>query len=352
MIHEAIRCHGSMFDIGRQYGEARSHALAKALEDFFGLFAWFPQQASREGLVKAARHLLKSAEAFDPSAVDFARGQAQGAQVDFEEVFCLHCSLELMFNYANLSSMCTSFAVTGSATLGGKTIVGQNVDWFTCTPIDLLRIHYSGGGEALALCFFGVPYYFMNSAKICNCANLTVGPGMPGPQTPLCIYLSKAMREPDLNSAMGVIRSAANGLGYFHLADSAGTVLGIESIPGAQALLSPKKGVLAHANHYEHTEFQPLDLGLSFMPDSPLRSQRMRQLIAARHGRIDVQEMFEILRDHEGHPSSICRHVDPNVPPALASESRASVVMVPKQGVLWLTIGPPCESEYQEYRLA
>ncbi|MCM0755031.1 C45 family peptidase [Desulfovibrio aminophilus] len=351
MHHAAIECRGGLYEMGRQYGEARADELTRALEDFFGLFSHFPHPADRQGLVRAARRLLEPAAAFDPDAVGFIRGQAEGARADFREVFCLHCFLEIMFNYANLSSMCTSLALTGPATKDGGTIAGQNIDWFTCSPVDLLRLLHADGSRAFAVCLFGVPYYFMTSAGICNCANLTFGPGMPGAQVPLTVYLSKAMRAPGLGEAISVIRSAANGLGYYHLADASGNALGIESVPGAQVELRPRNGVLVHANHYESEQFRPLDQGLAYMPDSPLRSQRMTRLIADHHGRLGIEEVMEMLRDHDGLPYSICRHPDPNVPPVLATESRASIIMLPGKGVLWISFGPPCENAYQEHLL-
>ena len=256
-----------------------------------------------------------------------------------------------MFNYDNLPGMCTSFAVTGPATSDGKTIVGQNSDWFTCSTIDILHLHHNDGGTEYAVCLLGAPYYHLTSAGLCNSANMTVGPRMSSPQVPLSIYLSKAMREPTLERAMAVLRSAANGLGYYHVADRSGTMQGIESVPGRHVLLEPDNGVLVHANHYESEEFKPLEAGLQIVPDSPARARRMREIISARHGQITVQDMMDALKDHDNGPGSICRHPDPNMPPALASDSRASIIMAPDEGVLWVSHGPPCENNYGEYSL-
>ena len=77
----------------------------------------------------------------------------------------------------------------------------------------------------------------------------------------------------------------------------------------------------------------------------------MRERIENAYGSITPETMMEILSDHEGHPNSICRHVDPGKPPELASASRASFVMVPAEGLLYIAAGPPCENEYVEYNL-
>ena len=77
----------------------------------------------------------------------------------------------------------------------------------------------------------------------------------------------------------------------------------------------------------------------------------MREKIESAYGEITPETMMGILSDHEGHPNSICRHADPGKPPELASASRASFVMVPAEGLLYIAAGPPCDYEFMEYRL-
>jgi len=346
-----LDCGGSQREIGRQYGRARRLELAAAVDDLAGLLALFPQQAAKADITRAALALLPASQSCHPEAVEFIRGQAEGAGLPLADVLSLHCLLELMFNLGNPAPMCTSFALTGPATRDGRTMAGQNVDWFTCSRVDVLRIHHADGGKALAVCLFGAPYYHLTSAGMCSCANLTLGPLASGPQTPLCVYLAKAMRQPSLEPAMAVIESFAQGLGYHHLADGQGRMLGIESVSGSRQTLRPVDGVLVHANHYESERFKPLDAGLDFMPDSPRRSTRLRELIAEHHGRITVEDMMALMADHQGHPNSICRHPDPSAPPALATDSRASLIMLPREGVLWIADGPPCSTRYQEIAL-
>jgi isopenicillin-N N-acyltransferase-like protein len=349
---EPIECRGPAQAMGRQYGEARATELARELDDFFTLMALFPARADRARLTASARRLLAPATACDPEAVDFVRGQAEGAGLPFEELFCLHCLLEVMFTTAAPmppAAMCTSFALTGPATRGGRTIAGQNVDWFTCCNADLLHLTREDGSRALALCLSGVPFYQLSSRGLCNCANLTLGPVPAEPAVPIGIYLQRAMRQPTLDRALAVIRKAASGLGAFFLADASGAVLGVESIPGRLEVLTPENGVLVHANHYETEAFRPLDQGLAFMPDSPPRAARMRELVLARHGRITPEDMLEVLGDHHGGPHGICRHPHPDVPPAMASESRASFLALPAEGVMWVCAGPPCVGTFSEH---
>lgn len=346
-----VECGGTPREIGEQYGRARAERLSRAVGDFYGLLRLFPQQATRDVAVAAAMRLAEPSRAFDPEAMAFVEGQAAGAGVAFEDMFVLHCLLEVLFNAGKLSGMCTSFVVSGPATRAGRTIVGQTVDWFTCSPVDILRVCRVDGSRALMLCLFGTPYYQLTSHGLCNCANLTVGPVDNAPHVPLGVYLPRAMRHTTFAAALKTLRLSARGLGYYHLADAAGNMAGLESIPGRVEIISPVDGVLVHANHYEHPDFVPLDMGVAHMPDSPPRAACLRAAIAAKHGRITETDMMAVFGDHSGGAHSICRHPDPALPPELASQTRAAFVGLPGEGVMWVVFGNPCRGGFQEYRL-
>ena len=96
-----------------------------------------------------------------------------------KESFALKSYLEIAMNYPQLSGMCTSFALTGPATKNGITMIGQNIDWHPDAPIDLLHIKHRDGLEQLAICFLGNCTYYLNSAGIGNCSNLTISPMGP-----------------------------------------------------------------------------------------------------------------------------------------------------------------------------
>jgi hypothetical protein len=49
---------------------------------------------------------------------------------------------------------------------------------------------------------------------------------------------------------------------------------------------------------------------VNVLPDSYPRLAHARELTAGRHGRLDVDAMQDVLRDHANEPDSICRHKD------------------------------------------
>lgn len=352
-----IDCQGSPIEAGRQYGEVCRKSMHSSVELLTVLQNGGPTPVGREEIFSMALKYLPAAESYDPDTVAFLRGQAEGAGLDFESVLALYCLLEVMINYQGLSALCTSFGATGELTSSGSPLVGQNVDWHPDAPVDLVRLHREDGSRTLSLFLCGVPYYNLTSAGLANCVNMTVNMQQcTVPHLPIGLYLPKVMRQPDARSAVEMLRTAATGLAFFLLADAGGTILGLESVAQQHAVLEPHSHVLAHANHYESDAFQQGDLYPHIVPCSPARSRRMRSLIEGaliedRHGALTVGTMMAILRDHKGHPHSICRHVDPGQTVGTPSHSNASVIMLPKEGRMFLAVGPPCESDYRAFEV-
>jgi isopenicillin-N N-acyltransferase like protein len=347
-----IECGGTPYEIGRQWGEGCRENLQRSLAMLYMGLEHGPYRASKGCVWDAAVRFLGAVRNFDPYGFEMLRGQAEGAGMVLEEALALQCTLEIAFNYGRIMGLCTSFAAAGKATQGGRAILGQNVDWHPASTLDLLLIRHDSGIREFVLCLSGSPYYHLSSAGIGNVANLTLGPlDDMRQQVPLSFYISRAMRQPRIGFALAVLRRQARGLAYFHLADSAGSMTGIEAVADDVNLILPEKDVLVHANHYETERFKAADGTPRLIPDTRARSGRMRGLIESAYGRITPEIMMGILADHEGHPNSICRHVDPAMLPELASTSRASFVMVPAEGLMYIAAGPPCEFQFMEYRL-
>ncbi len=347
-----IECGGAPYEIGRQWGEGCRASFQKSLAMLYAGLEHGPFRAGRGKVWDAALTFLAAVRNFDPYGFEILRGQAEGAGMVLEEALALQCFLEIAFNYGGIAPLCTSFAAAGKATQGGKTILGQNVDWQPESTLDLLRVHHDSGIREFVLCLCGNPWYHLNSAGIGNCANLTLGPlGDMKQQVPLSFCISRVMRQQRIGFALGILRRQARGLAYVHLADSSGGMTGIEAITDDMELILPERDVLVHSNHYETERFRSGDWTAQLIPDTHARAVRMHERIAHVYGAITPETMTGILADHDGHPNSICRHVDASKPPELASMTRASFVMVPAEGRMCIAAGPPCEYEFVEYRL-
>jgi isopenicillin-N N-acyltransferase-like protein len=172
-VLNVIECTGTPYEIGLQYGKAseamlrRSLAMClKTLTDFSK--ATLNAELSTDEILSTAGNFLAMAEDFDPELIEFVKGEAEGAGMSFREAFYLRCAYDMLLCYGKMSSMCTSFAATGSATRNGKTIVGRNIDFSGDWPFELLKIRHADSMEQLALCFGGVEWEVLNSNGFCN----------------------------------------------------------------------------------------------------------------------------------------------------------------------------------------
>jgi isopenicillin-N N-acyltransferase like protein len=352
-----VDCRGSAGEAGRQYGEACRESVHRAVEVLTVIQNHGPIPVGRDRIEAAALKYLPAAENFDPDTVAFVRGQAQGAGLDLKAVLALYCLLEVMVNYQNLAALCTSFAVGGALTRGAGPIIGQNVDWHPDAPVDLVRIQCEDGSRRLALFLCGVPYYTLTSAGLANCVNMTLNMQQcAAPHLPIGLYLPRVQCQPDASSAVALLKTVATGLAFFLFADADGGIFGLESVTDRHQVIEPQNGVVTHANHYEAEAFRAGDLYPHVVPCSPARSRRLRSLIEeelseAPGGTLTAETMMTMLRDHQGYPHSICRHVDPDQTVGMPSHSNASILMLPREGRLFVAAGPPCENDYQSFRV-
>lgn len=342
-----IECRGTAYEIGQQWGEGCKESILKVSENIFNTMSLM-YQAPREEVIARTMKLFPLVQEFDPYLIEIMKGQADAAGVSFEEIFTQKCMNELMFQYNNLTGLCTSFAVTGKATQSGKTILGQNIDFFPETPIDLLKIYHSNGLVQFILSFANAGEFTFSSAQFGICANATIGQDYSY-NIPLACYLPKVMRQKNISDAMDILKKVARGLGYFHLADANGQMCGIESINNDFEIIHPEKDMLLHSNHYITERFQKADTAPMYQPDSFHRLETIKDLANQHYGHLNPEIAMEILADHNHHPDSICRHI--NQTSQFTSVTLASFIMIPAEGAIYIASGNPCENEFVRYAL-
>lgn len=342
-----IECSGTPYEIGLQWGDGCRESILKISENISNSMAQY-YQATKEEVIFNAMKLYPLVQEFDPYLVEIMRGQADATGLGLEEIFTQKCFNELSFQYNYVSGLCTSFAVTGKATQGGKTILGQNIDFIPGTPIDLLKIHHTNGPTQYLLSFSNSSEFIFSSAGIGMCANATIGKNYSF-SIPVGCYLPRVMREENIYDAMDLLKQTARGLGYYHLADINGQMLGIESVHNDFEIIYPEKDILLHSNHYLTERFKEEDTALQLQPDSYHRLNRIRSFMDQNYGQINVDVLMEFLTDHDCYPNSICRHMDTTEP--ISSATLASFIMVPEEGAIYIAAGNPCEYDYVRYAL-
>lgn len=342
-----IECSGTPYEIGLQWGEGCKESIRQASENTFNTMA-FVYKASKQDVIAQAMKFLPQVQEFDPYLIDIIKGQAVGAGVSFEEILARKCTFELNFYYNNMTAMCTSFAASGQATEDGRTLLGQTIDWAPGTPIELIKVHHSQGPDQLIVSIANATEYTLSSAGFGLCANATIGQDYAC-SIPLGCYVPKAMRQNNVDDAMEVLKQAARGLSYYHLADARGRMIGIESVSDDFEIISPQRDYLLHSNHYLTERFKKGDVAPMFITDSFTRLERVQTLFDRHYGSLNLKSIMAILADHDNHPQSICHHVDPNS--QFPSVSLAAFIMVPAEGAVYITCGNPCENEFVRYAL-
>ena len=73
-----------------------------------------------------------------------------------------------------------------------------------------------------------------------------------------------------------------------------------------------------------------------------LKRYRADNLLSAERGKITVETMQKIFRDHAGKPASVCYHAGGIV----TSQTVASIVIDVNEKKLYVAKGSPCQNEY------
>ena len=92
------------------------------------------------------------------------------------------------------------------------------------------------------------------------------------------------------------------------------------------------------------------DNGRFFLPDTYLRLGRTKEIIRAKEGKIWLNDIKEMLKDHVGYPDSICRHEDTLEPEGKRMGTVFSIIMNPERGELYFAPGTPCNGPYHLYK--
>jgi isopenicillin-N N-acyltransferase-like protein len=258
---------------------------------------------SRDVLCRRALAFLPYMEKLSPAFVTEVRGLTDGAGISFEEALLCQARVEAG---RVPDGGCTAFALKGAATADGGLLVGQNQDLeveYADVAILLKVKPNDGRPRALIFTFAGqLGYSGMNEHGLCHFANALY-------DAPWQLGLKRVMLEQRrADDCMAILAehhtcSAANAL----IADAEGNVRDVEVRPeGIARFVDDHSDWLIHANHYLTPQFARHES--NSLADSCPRLDRMRALVRAAWGRVDVATMQRILADHEGDPAAICRH--------------------------------------------
>jgi len=350
-----IEVSGTLYEMGSQYGAVCSQEIKRLTE------ANFRRVGGRDALTPVIKKVyLPEVEAYAPEFVDFLRGIADGAKIDFMDAF-FHNTQELMTSpgpFPSLMGGCTNFAASGEVTSDGKLIVGHNYDLIERWQeyIVLLKMTPDKGPRVIGPTIAGwFPLIGMNSSGLVMVGNrlgYTKDPIYHTRGTPFFAYNQKMLWSENISEAIEALISAKRR-SHIHVmcATHEGDVLGIEYLSEEFAFLYPQRGIYVHADHIETDRFKSGDAAFTFAPDSYVRGARMTRLLDKYRGQLSVDAIKELLQDHGNYPDSICRHVNPKHPRRNPNKTLVSTIFCPEDKKVYCAFGNPCENEYFVYKL-
>jgi isopenicillin-N N-acyltransferase-like protein len=226
-------------------------------------------------------------------------------------------------------------------------IAGQNSDMTSEVPpmAYVLHLQPTGKPEVLMWTFGGmIGYHGMNSAGIAHFAN-ALGGGPAGrfgmPHYPLKRLMLECATVEQVVDLLKKIPVASNG--NYVLCDGRGKILDAEATTeGPEIIEDQGAGFIAHTNHYLCSRYAHKANFDKSWKDSFPRIEKINGLIAARHGRVTVDDVKSFLKDHTGQPVSICRHDGD-------SRTVASLISEPAKRRMHVAVGNPCQNKYKTY---
>jgi isopenicillin-N N-acyltransferase-like protein len=342
---------GDHRELGRQHGE-QCRTQLQGLLDYLGLTL----KLSRPQIHARAMQFLPLFERHCPHLVEEVRGLAEAGRLPFAEALAVQLRGE-MGQVAE--GACTTFVISARGTGGRQILIGQNSDMDPETEELGYVLHLEPEGKPAVLMWsFGgqLGYHGLNSAGVAHFAN-ALGGG-PAWKLGLSHYPIKRMmlEKQSIAQVCELLHEVpVCSSGNYVLCDGTGRIADIELTPAGFALSDDQgTGFIAHSNHFLCQPHACAANDAVSVPDSFPRLKRMRHLLAERFGNITVEDMKRFLADHDGQPTSICRHPHSGPDhPSVSARGRtvASLIAEPATGTLHVSRGNPCQTEYKKYQL-
>jgi len=363
---------GRSHDDGVAHGRAAAEAITENLRIYFDRFqreARLTPEQTRE----RARMYLAVIDRVEPAYGEAMRGVAEGAGIALDDIAVLNARYEILYSqYSSINQTaalphgipaggCTAFAVTPDVSADGHLYLGQNWDWFPAVRGVVLRRADPDGTCLAAFTEAGIVggKIGMNSHGLGLVINglLSSRDDWSALRTPFHVRTWRILHARTLRDAVRVVTDELRSCSANFLigqANGRSEVVDIEAAPEATCALAPVDGVLAHANHFVDPErlgvWQPL---AEEKTSTYQRAERMHELLTqgARRRSLYAETIMAILRDHHGHPDSVCRHPNPALPEEERVESVVSVIEDLTAGRFYVAGGTPCTTPYVEISL-
>jgi isopenicillin-N N-acyltransferase-like protein len=352
---QIVELKGSAYEMGLQHGKALTGEIRANLTLYFDMVKGLVGTDPEVCLQHAAK-FQAAIHSHAPEMLEEMQGIADGAAVSLDEILFLNARTELMSmrppDQAQTGE-CTAIGLLGARTISGQSIIAQNWDWHerVCATSAIFRLDPADAPRAVFLAEAGqVGKIGFNQHGLGVTLNILMT-GEMSYGIPVHVLLRMVLGARTVAEATSMIKGCPRGgTSHFLIGDAGGHLKGLELTPVDVAELAPENGAVIHTNHYCDVALAQKDVGRLLMIDTTARFDRAVSLVAGRK-LWDVQSISELFTDHDNHPASICRHVNPSDPEFLHMMTVASFIMDLSAGKMFVSHGQPCQAAYQEVAL-
>ena len=345
-----VEVRGKPFDMGRQAG-SRCARLGKAYRSAVAEGILHSTGMSWDKAVARAKLFLPHAESFYPDFIDEIKGYSAGAGIPFEDAFTLCCH-ELLSPTGFKG--CTDVAANGDVTLEGDVLIGHNEDWSSdqLETVVLLHAKPSKKPEFVTTAYAGLlPSSGMNAAGISLTGN-ALSPNDVRIGIPKVFPVRKVLECRRIGEALEAAMPEGRASSYNNIcSDSNGEIYSLEGSATDFAVIYAHDGYLVHTNHYTADKMRRFEQDPTGMSCSTFRYHRATRLVQEQLGKVTVDSIASIFKDHVNKPGSICRHADPKDHRLDVSETIFSVVFDLTRLRAHVCKGHPCEGCYDTFQL-
>jgi isopenicillin-N N-acyltransferase-like protein len=333
---------GTPRELGRQIGEA----LRDAIRGFVDVALDRVNRAvrvSRASAMEIAEASIPLAEGYAPHMVEELRGTAEAAGVSLEQLMLLQVRNHLQPDDAG----CTSFSV---APRSGR-IVGQN--WDNDPVLDAFTVvltrRPTGKPAFTSITQAGlISYIGFNDAGLGLCLNT-----LPAPSRKLGVphyFLVRGIYEAtSLEGAVHAVNRGERAIPANIMLTTPEGPADLEvTLDHVHVLTDCDRARVTHTNHCRHPELAAINDRFPELIQSHSRQSRIDGLLG--DGEWTLENLQRALRDHDGYPTSICRHTNDD-PKTGFWQTVFSVLIEPEAGRMHITRGTPCNREYETYQM-
>lgn len=351
-LQKPVELEGSPYEMGEQYGRAcrREIRAAVSLNDkITGFYTGLTPEQCRRRVTRFVPYL----EEVVPQLCAEVKGIADGAGLDYDDL------LSFQFHGRDLAGVggCTMVHIPNHGT-GLPAVTGQTVDW---TPS--LEPYYhvvirrpKKGLDTVQFTLAGLLGLIgKNERGTSVFMNILLTSEKVGVGVPAYLLLRLLMEQKDLDHALATLKQLRRTAAFNFMIARGKEAYNIESSAAHLQVTDIGRRSYVHTNHCLRDPMASEDIYVKVARSEETlhRRERMLELLDEHRGSEtkDVGLVFDLLKDHQDYPDSICRHARSSLPARGRMKTLGAVLTTERDKGIWVARGNPCESSLEFFEL-